>query len=160
MTTGSGDNNGFETTPGNATTSNNAYAVDNNSGTGTSSSYTSTQKDRHLFYNYAFGITSGATILGVQVRLEAKVDNTSGSPKMYVELSPNGGTTWTTYRNTANLSKTDTVYTLGGTSDLWGRTWTAAELSDANFRVRITNVATNTSRDFSLDQIAVQVTYR
>ena len=32
--------------------------------------------------------------------------------------------------------------------------------SNATFRVRITNVATNISRDFSLDQIAVRVTYR
>ena len=39
-------------------------------------------------------------------------------------------------------------------------TWTATQLSNTNFRVRITNVATNISRDFSLDQIAVQVTYR
>ena len=79
---------------------------------------------------------------------------------MDVELSADGGATWTAAKSTATLSKTDTLYTLGSTSDLWGRTWTAAQLSDANFRVRVTNVATNTSRDFSLDQIAVQVTYR
>ncbi len=160
VTTSSGDNNGFQTTPGNAYTSNNAYAVDTNSGTGTSSVYTSTTKDRHLFYTYGFGVPAGATILGIQVRLEAKVDSTTGTPKMYVELSGDGGTTWTTAKSTATLSKTDTVYTLGGTADLWSAAWTATKLSDTNFRVRITNVATNTSRDFSLDQIAVQVTYQ
>jgi hypothetical protein len=88
------------------------------------------------------------------------VDSTSGSPRTYVQLSYNGGSSWSTYRNTAVLSTADTVYTLGGTTDTWGRTWTTTQLSDANFRVRITNVATNTSRDFSLDQIAVRVTYR
>ena len=160
VTTSSGDNNGFQSNPGNASTSNNAYAVDTNSGTGTSSSYTSTQKDRHLFYTYGFGLPTGATILGIQVQLEAKVDSTTGSPKMYVQLSPDGGATWTTAKSTATLSTSDTVYTLGGTSDLWSRTWTDTQLSDTNFRVRIINVATNTSRDFSLDQIAVQVTYR
>ena len=160
MTTSSGDNNGFQTNPGNAYASDNAYAVDTNSGTGTSSSYTSTAKDRHLYYDYTFGIPSGATILGIEVQLEAKVDSTSGTPKMYVQLSPDGGTTWTTAKSTATLSKTDRVYTLGGASDLWSRTWTAAELDNATFRVRIIDVATNTSRDFSLDQIAVRVTYR
>ncbi len=160
VTTNSGDNNGFQTTPGNAYASDNAYAVDTNSGTGTSSSYTSTAKDRHLFYTYGFGLPTGATILGIQVRLEAKVDSTSGSPKMYVQLSGDGGSTWTTGKGTATLARTDAVYTLGGTADLWNTTWTAAQLSDASFRVRIIDVATNTSRDFSLDQIAVQVTYR
>lgn len=160
VTTSSGDNNGFQTNPTYAYASDNLYAVDTNSGTGTSSLYTSTTKDRHVFYNYAFGLPTGATILGIQVRLEAKVDSTSGSPKMYVQLSGNDGSTWTTAKSTATLSKTDTVYTLGGVSDLWGTAWTATQLSDANFRVRIINVATNTSRDFSLDQIAVQVTYQ
>ncbi len=160
VTSSSGDNNGFQTNPANAYASDNAYAVDTNSGTGTSSSYTSTAKDRHLFYNYTFGLPSGATILGIQVRLEAKVDSTAGSPKMYVQLSPDGGTTWTTAKSTATLSRTDTVYTLGGASDLWSRTWTESQLSDTNFRVRVIDVATNISRDFSLDQIAVQVTYR
>jgi len=160
VTSGSGDNNGFQTNPGNAYTSNNAYAVDTDSGTTTSSSYTDAGKDRHLFYNYAFGLPSGATVLGIEVRVEAKVDSTTGTPKMYVQLSPDGGTTWTTAKVTATLKKTDTVNTLGSTSDTWGRTWAAGEFSDASFRVRVTNVATNTSRDFSLDQIAVQVTYR
>jgi len=160
VTSGSGDNNGFQTNPGNAYTSNNAYAVDTDSGTTTSSSYTDAGKDRHLFYNYAFGLPSGATVLGIEVRVEAKVDSTTGTPKMYVQLSGDGGKTWTTAKVTATLKKSDTANTLGSTSDTWGRTWTADELSDANFRVRITNVATNTSRDFSLDQIAVQVTYR
>ncbi len=160
VTTSSGDNNGFQTNPSYAYTSNNAYAVDTNSGTGTSSLYTSTTKDRHLFYTYGFGIPTGATILGIQVRLEAKADSTTGTPKMYVELSGDGGTTWTTAKSTATLSTTDIVYTLGGAADLWSATWTAAKLSDTNFRVRIINVATNTSRDFSLDQIAVQVTYQ
>ena len=88
------------------------------------------------------------------------MDSTSGSPRMYVQLSPNGGTTWTTGKGTATLSRTDTVYTLGSASDLWSPTWTADQFSDPNFRVRIINVATNTSRDFSLDQITVRVTYR
>ena len=79
---------------------------------------------------------------------------------MYVQLSPDGGATWTTAKSTATLSTSDTVYTLGGTSDLWSRTWTDTQLNDTNFRVRIINVATNTSRDFSLDQIAVRVTYQ
>ena len=160
VTSGSGDNNGFQTTPGNAYTSDNAYAVDTNSGTTTSSSPTDAGKDRHLFHTYAFGLPPGAAILGIEVQVEAKVDATSGSPKMYVQLSWDGGVNWTAAKATATLKKTDTLYTLGTASDTWGRIWSAVELGDAAFRVRITNVATSTARDFSLDRVAVRVTYR
>jgi serine protease AprX len=157
VTSGSGDNNGFQTTPANGYAYDNAFAVDTNSGSGTSTSYTSTQKDRHIYSAYSFGGLTGKTIKGIQVQVAAKVDATSGAPKMYIELSSNG-TTWTTALATANLSTTRTIYTLGGTANLWGRTWTPAEI--ASLRVRITNVASNTSRDFSLDSALVSVTYQ
>ena len=51
------------------------------------------------------------------------------------------------------------TYTLGGNGDTWGHTWTPSELSDANFRVRITDVANNTQQDFYLDWAAVKVYY-
>jgi len=76
-----------------------------------------------------------------------------------VQLSWDGGTTWTTAKTSANLTTSEATYTLGGAADTWGRTWSAANFTNANFRVRIINVASNTSRDFSLDRIAVQVTY-
>ena len=133
-------------------TSNNAYAVDNNSGTSTSSAYTNAGKDRHLFYDYSFGLPTGAAVLGIEVQLEAKVDNTSGVPAMYVQLSWDGGGSWTNAKATTTLTKRDVIYTLGTAGDTWGRTWTDAELGNTMFRVRITNVATSTARDFSLDR--------
>ena len=51
------------------------------------------------------------------------------------------------------------TYVLGGTANNWGRTWSAADFSNTNFRVRVIDVASNTSRDFSLDYVAVNVTY-
>jgi hypothetical protein len=53
-----------------------------------------------------------------------------------------------------------TTRIVGGPADSWGRSWTAAELSNPNFRVRVTNVASSTSRDFSLDWIAVRVSHQ
>jgi hypothetical protein len=38
--------------------------------------------------------------------------------------------------------------------------WTADNLSNANFRIRIINAASNTNRDFSLDWVGVQLTYQ
>jgi hypothetical protein len=51
------------------------------------------------------------------------------------------------------------MYTLGGVTNTWGRAWSDADFSDANFRVRLVMVASSTSRDFSLDWVGVQVRY-
>jgi hypothetical protein len=77
-----------------------------------------------------------------------------------VQLSWDGGTTWTTAKSTATLSTTEATYTLGSTSDTWGRTWTSSNFSNTNFRIRIIDVASNTSRDFFLDYAAVNITYQ
>jgi hypothetical protein len=154
-----GDGNGFESNPANAHADDAASAVDNNSGTASSTSCTSTARDKHRFFNYGITIPSGATVKGIEVRLDSRVDDTAGSPKMCVELSWDGGISWTAPLATATLTKSMTTRTLGGAANTWGRAWTAAELSDANFRVRITNVANSTARDFSLDWIAARVSY-
>jgi len=40
-----------------------------------------------------------------------------------------------------------------------GRTWAVGDFTNTNFRVRLINIASNISRDFSLDWAAVQVNY-
>lgn len=158
VTSGAGDNNGFQTTPGNAFADDNAFAVDVDSGSNKNTSCTNTGKDKHLFYNYNFNIPSGS-VLGIQVRLNARADSTTGAPKMCVEVSWNGGASWTAAKST-NLTASEVAYTLGGTGDTWGRSWALGDFSNTNFRVRVTNVASNNSRDFYLDYIAVNVTYQ
>lgn len=160
VTASAGDNNGFQTTPANAYSNDGLFAVDTNSGTGTGTSCTGSGKDKHRYYNYGFNLPSGASIAGIEVRLDARVDATAGTPRMCVQLSWDGGTTWTAAKTTATLTTSEATYILGGTADTWGRAWTATNLSDTNFRTRIINVASNINRDFSLDWAAVQVTYQ
>jgi len=154
-----GDGNGFESNPSNAHADDSANAVDNNSGSGTSTSCTSTSKDKHRFFNYGFSIPAGATISGIEVRLDARADSTSNSPKMCVQLSWDGGATWTAAKSTATLGTSIGTFILGNTTDTWGRTWSPADFSNANFRVRVIDVSSSTSRDFFLDWVAVRVTY-
>ena len=158
VTSGSGDNNGYQTSPTSAFVNDSVFAVDTNSGTNNNTSCTSNRKDRHIFYNYDFSsIPSGATITGIEVRLDGRVDSTSGAPKFCVQISSDGGASWTAAKSTSTLTTSEATYLLGGAADLWGRTWSSSDFT--NFRVRITNVASSTSRDFSLDWAAVQVTY-
>jgi hypothetical protein len=159
VTSSSGDNNGFQTSAGNMLADDGSYAVDTNSGTNTSTSCTATQKDRHVLSNFGFSVPAGSTIQGIEVKLNSRVDSTSGSPRFCVQLSWNGGSTWTTAVTSATLSTAETMYILGGVTNTWGRTWTNTDFNNANFRVRLTMVASNTSRDFSLDWVGVQVRY-
>jgi len=77
-----------------------------------------------------------------------------------VQLSWDGGLTWTEARSTTTLSTTEATYSLGSPSDAWGRMWTSSDFSNANFRLRIIDVASNPGRDFFLDHVAVNVTYQ
>jgi hypothetical protein len=155
-----GDGNGFESNPANAQDDDAASAVDTNSGSASSTSCTSTARDKHRFFNYGITLPAGSTVQGIEVRLDARADSTSGSPKMCVQLSWDGGVSWTAAQTTPTLTTSMATRLLGGAANTWGRSWTAADLSDANFRVRVINVANSTSRDFSLDWIAVRVSYQ
>jgi len=156
--TSGGDNNGYESGPANAFVDGGTEAADMNSGTNKSTSCTDIGKDKHLYNNYGFTFAASA-IQGIEVRLDARADSNAGAPKICVELSWDGGITWTVAKS-ANLTSTQTTYILGGAADTWGRTWTASQLSNTNFRVRITDVSNNANRDFFLDYIAVKVTYQ
>jgi Carbohydrate binding module (family 6)/F5/8 type C domain/Glycosyl hydrolase family 30 TIM-barrel domain/Glycosyl hydrolase family 30 beta sandwich domain len=154
-----GDGNGFQTSPSSAHADGGTFAVDTDSGSGTSTSCTSSSKDRHRFRDYGVALPASASIKGIVVRLDARADSTSGSPKMCVQLSWNGGSSWTSAKTTATLSTTEKTYLLGSATDRWDRSWTTANLADPNLRIRVVNIASSTSRDFSLDWVAVNVHY-
>jgi hypothetical protein len=151
-----GDGNGFELNAANAHAEDAAVASDMNSGTGTSTSCTNSGKDRHMFFEYGFAIPAGSPIAGIEVRLRARADSTSGAPRMCVQLSADGGATWTAAKATSTLGTALTTFTLGGATDTWGRTWSATNLANPSFRLRVINVASATSRDFFLDAVAVR----
>jgi hypothetical protein len=160
---GNGDGDGFEQyLPTYAFADDTNYARDLASGTaGTlTCSDSITTRDRHLFYTYTFGIPSGSTIHGIEVRLDALATPTTGGARMCVQLSWDGGTTWSTGETTAALTTSQATYYLGSLSDTWGHyPWSSGEVSDTNFRLRITDLSNSTSNGFYLDWVPVRVTY-
>jgi len=160
VTSGAGDNNGYQTNPTNAFVDDSLFAVDANSGNATGTGCAGGGKDKHNFYNYGINLPPTAAVQGIQVRLDARADATGGSPRICVQISWDGGATWTTTKQTSTLTTTEATYTLGSSSDTWGRTWALNDFTNANFRIRIIDVASNTSRDFRLDYIAVNITYQ
>ena len=154
-----GDNNGYEGNPAYAFANDGLAAMDVDSGTNPTFTCTDAGTDKHKFYNYALSIPSGATVQGIQVRLDANADSTVGNPKICVSLSGNGGTSWTAWKSSPTLTNAEASYFLGGTSDIWEHIWTPEELSSTNFQVRVANVTSDNSTDFSLDWIAVHAMY-
>lgn len=154
---GAGDGNGFEITPAEAFGDGGDYAR-NMDGPG----------DRHIFGGYNLVIPPGATIVGIQTRLDWWLSTTQRNNSMNVELSWNGGTSWTSAKTESNESTSNAnTRTLGGSSDTWGHTWSASDLSPSNFKVRVTSNCSGGSswesscnnRDFYLDWIPVTVYY-
>lgn len=143
-----GDGNGFQTNPANAYADGGGVAS-NPDGAG----------DRHRYYNYDIAIPDGYTIEGIEVRADWRLDSTVGTSSLRVELSWNGGATWTAHKLDTQETIAEHTGVFGGPADLWGRTWTAADLSNANFRVRVVCNSNAALRDFHLDWLAVRIHY-
>lgn len=105
---------------------------------------------QHVFQTFGLSIPPGNTIAGIEVKLDSRYSSSAGT--ISVDLSWNGNN-YTSAKITPTLTSSDAVYTLGSPSDTWGRSWTASEFSNANFRVRVT--ASGASLD--LDGIEVRV---
>jgi hypothetical protein len=90
---------------------------------------------RQSYSVFGFNVPGGNTVTGIEVKLEASGSTAAGT--IEVALSWNGDSTITAPKATSVLTGSDVVYTLGGPSDTWGRSWTPAEFGDANFCVRV-----------------------
>jgi hypothetical protein len=144
-------NDGFELNPTDAYADGGGYASNiNNPG------------DRHRFYNYDISVNSSCAVKGIEVRMDWWLDAVNGENSMNIELSWDGGTNWTSAKTDTVESTSEHTGIVGGAGDTWGRTWTVAQLSNANFRVRLTSNCSGSgcaSRDFFLDWVPVTVYY-
>ncbi len=108
-------------------------------------------------YGAKAAVPSGATITGIAVPVDLKVNSIDHDPKVEVDLSYDGGTTWL-HLSTPKKDITSTdekTITFGSSTEDWGHTWTRTQLDDDHFRVKVTFTADTTSAKFSLDWIPV-----
>jgi len=151
-----GDGNGFESASGTACGDDGVFAADVDSGTNTNTGCGNSGKDKHRFWNFGLGVPASVTSIdGIEVAADAHVSVASGVTRLCAQLSWNGGSNWTAARQ-VNLAASETTLVLGGPLDRWGRSWTPAQLGNANFRVRLISVANNTTRTFYLDDVRVR----
>jgi hypothetical protein len=105
---------------------------------------------------------------GIQVLLDdAYLSATCANTRIAVALSYNGGTTWTSStQQTATLTTSTVDTTLGSLTSLaaWtfspSHTWSANDISNSNFKVRLTAIKGSCSTVWvKLDQLRVSVQY-
>jgi hypothetical protein len=148
-TTG-GSGNGFEENPTGAFADGGGFA-----------SNVRSPGDRHLYYDYGVDLSSLCIITGIEVRLDWWLALLVGTNSMSVELSWDGGASWTAAKTDTTQTSTEHSFALGGPSDTWGRAWSPNEFIDQNFRARVTGNCTGSPvclvQDFSLDWIPVRV---
>lgn len=88
--------------------------------------------------DFGFAITGSDVIAGILFEIEAS-ESLGGIAITEVFATKNGSATVGDDQegSTQSLTTTDTYYSYGGASSLWGTTWTAAEINATTFGVMI-----------------------
>ncbi len=144
------DGDGFEVDPDNA--------YENDADSATNADNSGEPGDSHLYYDYGVDIPDDADIEGIGVRLDWFLDSADGDNSIDVELSWDGGTTWTDAKSDDEETTDEHDVILGGGSDTWGRDWEVDELSNDNFRVKVICNSSGT-RTFYLEWVPIKIYY-
>jgi len=118
-------------------------------------------------YNYGFAIPVTATITGITVTVMRQSDSNGGGNSindLSVRLVKGGTATGTNMATATDWPTTMTAVTYGGATNLWGTTWTPAEINAAGiggFGVAFSaeTQATASNRTASVDYIRVTIHY-
>ncbi len=139
------------TNPGNITANDSSFATIT---TGATSQYLRGR-------DYGFAIPTNATVTGIQVTIGRKATQTGGNGTRDIVVSLFKGGTGVVGDNKADTA-TDWptsvgAVTYGATNDLWGTTWTPAQINAAGFGVVLQ--ADRNGETASVDFIRVKVTW-
>ncbi len=105
----------------------------------------------------SLSIPSGAIIDGIEVAVEAKIS--SGSHNLYIALSTDGGSNFTSDKTKSISATSDTEYTFGGSADTWGGNFNSGSFGN-DFRVRVLTLDTlGDGYDIYIDHIQIKVYY-
>lgn len=141
--------------PANAAASDDTYATASAAGTVLSRRLKAT--------NFGFTIPDGATVDGIVV--EAEVKRSGAASEVFAVRVVKGGTVGAQNRASdapASIGTSDAYKTYGSSSQLWGETWTPADINSSDFgaAVQVTlDTLDDTTSTVSVDHIRVTVHY-
>ncbi|HQY68715.1 MAG TPA: hypothetical protein PLD38_15675 [Pyrinomonadaceae bacterium] len=140
--------------PSNASASDNTYATQPNSTSGLSDSLQGVGL-------VSSTVPSGATIDGIEVRIEAKKSSnvraiTFDLVQLVIAGTPSGSNL-----GSGAITTTETVYAFGGATSLWGLTPSEADVNGGSFGVimRFVRGAGKSGTTQSVDQIQMKIYY-
>ena len=143
------------TNPGNARISNNVYATSSGDNNAISHYLQCT--------DFGFTIPTNATILGIEVDWERFAGTaTTGNQDNAVRIVVGGTIDTTVNRAAAGAwSTTQAFYPYGGASDLWGLSWTPADINDSGFgaALSVKFISGGGNATASVDSARITVTY-
>ncbi|HEX7471442.1 MAG TPA: hypothetical protein VF323_00030 [Candidatus Limnocylindrales bacterium] len=158
-----GDNNGYQTRPNSACDLGANFAADGNTGSaGHSSVCTNAANDREQFWGFNLGLPGSIyQVNSITVRADARrTSNAAGTNNLCIQLSWDGGTSWSNVQSVAITSAAFATYTIGGAVAGWGaHAWTLANLTSPNFRMRVYDATDVATQSYRLDYLAVTVNY-
>ncbi|NTW62208.1 DUF5011 domain-containing protein [Candidatus Saccharibacteria bacterium] len=115
---------------------------------------------------YNLSIPANATVNGIELRIEKHqvcTDNDGCSSSVRdssVRLVKNGSTTGDNFASATSWTSSDSTTLYGSGSNLWGTTWTAADINNTNFGAVISANRTNGGdRAASVDNMSIKVYY-
>jgi hypothetical protein len=142
--------------PGNAQTSNNIYAT-----VVLPNFYDVSHYLKAL--GFGFSIPSDSVILGIMLTVECHSNVSDGTVMFYSIRLVKGGVISGQDKSTGQMIRdgvNDWTYQLGGATDLWGLSWTPADINASTFGAVISVVQqASASRNVSVDWMAITVYY-
>ncbi len=114
------------------------------------------------FVAKTFGITgpSGSdTIEDITIKIEWRSSANGSKERIGVELSWDGGTSWSTKKYTQKSALSLEYHYVSGGPSGWGHTFTPSELSNTNFKVRISPDSGASTTEYFIDVVTAQVYY-
>lgn len=89
----------------------------------------------HVSYHFDFTIPSDATIDGIKLRIKRKATIPAGGSvnDNNITLTLDAASPYGSTSDSNTWTSTDTFYTWGGATEMWGQTFTPAQVNDDNF---------------------------
>ena len=108
---------------------------------------------------WGFSVPAAATITGIIVEVERSSLTANVAQDLSIYLTKNGSATVGLNKSVAPLwPTTDAYQSYGGASDLWGTTWTAAEVNATTFGTLLSAFA-NDAGTARIDHVRITVHY-
>lgn len=86
--------------------------------------------------NFGFSIPENATIVGIETRVQLRREAGNGGTFRYVNVGKSDAVLGTSKNPNEAIGTSDQNFDDGGAADLWGLSWTPAEINASTFQVR------------------------